>query len=174
MHDVSVDMDMTDTTFLAPGLFHPDPATSISTRIPTPIHSTFSPFARSDKIQSLSHGHGSLGYGEADFADDEGIVDRFRRNRRLPSPISEGETSPSVIVEGMGEMQVDVERHDGSPETPRKGHTRSKHSLRPWTGPGGDPGEGGMMKRSFTMGYRSDCEKCRLKVPGHFSHIITG
>lgn len=27
-------------------------------------------------------------------------------------------------------------------------------------------------KISFTMGYRADCEKCRLKVPGHYSHIV--
>lgn len=27
-------------------------------------------------------------------------------------------------------------------------------------------------KTSFTMGYRADCEKCRLKVPGHYSHIV--
>lgn len=27
-------------------------------------------------------------------------------------------------------------------------------------------------KMGFSMGYRADCEKCRLKVPGHYSHII--
>ncbi|KAL1922847.1 uncharacterized protein VTP21DRAFT_9223 [Calcarisporiella thermophila] len=26
--------------------------------------------------------------------------------------------------------------------------------------------------RIFLMGYRGDCEKCRLRVPGHYSHII--
>ncbi|RIA84845.1 hypothetical protein C1645_783291 [Glomus cerebriforme] len=25
----------------------------------------------------------------------------------------------------------------------------------------------------YTMGRRSDCEKCRLRVPGHFSHVIS-
>ena len=29
-------------------------------------------------------------------------------------------------------------------------------------------------KVSFSMGYRSDCDKCRNKVPGHYSHIIRG
>lgn len=27
-------------------------------------------------------------------------------------------------------------------------------------------------KTTFFMGYRADCEKCRQKVPGHYSHII--
>ena len=47
----------------------------------------------------------------------------------------------------------------------KKGHTRSRHTLSSWTC---KPG----MKRSFSIGYRSDCEKCRLKVPGHFNHIV--
>lgn len=56
--------------------------------------------------------------------------------------------------------------------TPKKGHTRSKHSLRNWGGFGSEiPGVS--IRRGFSMGYRSDCEKCRLRVPGHFSHVIT-
>ena len=27
-------------------------------------------------------------------------------------------------------------------------------------------------KRRFSMGYRDDCEKCRMRVPGHFSHFL--
>ncbi|KAK5662320.1 hypothetical protein OQA88_8226 [Cercophora sp. LCS_1] len=59
---------------------------------------------------------------------------------------------------------MDVE----SPATPspKKGHTRSRHTLNSWTAL--QPG----MKRSFSIGYRADCEKCRMKVPGHFNHII--
>lgn len=59
---------------------------------------------------------------------------------------------------------MDVES-PGTP-SPRKGHTRSKHTLNSWTAL--QPG----MKRSFSIGYRADCEKCRMKVPGHFNHII--
>ncbi|KAK0644198.1 hypothetical protein B0T16DRAFT_417310 [Cercophora newfieldiana] len=59
---------------------------------------------------------------------------------------------------------MDVE----SPATPspRRGHVRSKHTVNSWTAL--QPG----MKRSFSIGYRADCEKCRMKVPGHFNHII--
>ncbi|KAL2127184.1 hypothetical protein VTI74DRAFT_11193 [Chaetomium olivicolor] len=63
-----------------------------------------------------------------------------------------------------GGNAMDVE----SPATPslKKGHTRSKHTLNTWTAL--QPG----MKRSFSIGYRADCDKCRNKVPGHFNHII--
>ncbi|KAH6562124.1 hypothetical protein BASA61_000608 [Batrachochytrium salamandrivorans] len=27
-------------------------------------------------------------------------------------------------------------------------------------------------KRSFSMGFRRDCDKCQLGVPGHYSHLI--
>ncbi|KAG0650005.1 hypothetical protein D0Z07_3737 [Hyphodiscus hymeniophilus] len=168
MSDVGVysdDMEMADSFHLSPGPFHTDPSTSISGRIPTPIHSSFAPYIRAEKA-TLHH--------EADFADDEARVDRFRRGRRLPSPISEGDTSPSIIVEGLSEMQMEYEGTTQELEktTPsRKGHTRSKHSLRSWTGVG-ELGASGT-KRTFSMGYRTDCEKCRNNVPGHFNHIIT-
>ena len=27
-------------------------------------------------------------------------------------------------------------------------------------------------KRGFSMGFRADCEKCRMRVPGHMNHFI--
>ena len=168
MSDVGLysdDMEMSDSFHLSPGPFHNDPSSSITGRIPTPIHSSFAPYIRAEKA-TIHH--------DPDFADDEARVDRFRRGRRLPSPISEGETSPSVIVEGLGEMQMEYEgtTQELDKNTPtKKGHTRSKHSLRSWTGMGELGGTG--TKRTFSMGYRHDCEKCRDKVPGHFNHIIT-
>lgn len=52
-----------------------------------------------------------------------------------------------------------------TPSPGRRGHVRSKHTVNSWTW---QPG----MKKSFSIGYRSECEKCRLKVPGHFNHIV--
>ncbi|KAK8097843.1 uncharacterized protein PG998_013329 [Apiospora kogelbergensis] len=56
-----------------------------------------------------------------------------------------------------------------APTTPsprsKFGHQRSKHTLNSWTI---QPG----MKKSFSIGYRADCDKCRQKIPGHFNHII--
>ena len=61
----------------------------------------------------------------------------------------------------------DSEGEAASPSPSRRGlgHMRSKHTINNWTW---QPG----MKKSFSIGYRADCEKCRLKVPGHFNHII--
>lgn len=63
------------------------------------------------------------------------------------------------------DADTDADADPNSPSPSRKGHMRSKHTVNSWTW---QPG----MKRSFSIGYRSDCEKCRLKVPGHFNHII--
>jgi hypothetical protein len=35
----------------------------------------------------------------------------------------------------------------------------------------GDP-NAAANKRGISMGYRPDCEKCRLKVPGHMNHFF--
>ncbi|KAK4145615.1 uncharacterized protein C8A04DRAFT_26613 [Dichotomopilus funicola] len=71
---------------------------------------------------------------------------------------------------GMAENQVGrgsaMELESPATPSPKKGHTRSKHTLNSWTGV--QPG----MTRSFSIGYRADCERCRNKVPGHFNHII--
>lgn len=227
MSDVSMfsdDSDMAmsaaaDTMHLSPGPFQSDSATTLSARIPTPIHSSFGPFIRP-------------GTGKAPAFRIEGLFtsdeqdSMMRRRRRLPSPISEGLPSPSVIVEGIEDMQMEVENyHDNdmpispltrppgfsqslsvsqsnasSPShsqlhsqdlnsdsdaldqdssmsltTPtKKGYPRTKHSLRNWTGLVPESNRSGTgPKKGFSMGYRSDCEKCRMKVPGHFSHIVT-
>ncbi|CAG7562110.1 unnamed protein product [Fusarium equiseti] len=123
-----------------------------------------------------------------------------QNERRLPSPICEdyntmacepitpvnmqfdasvygspGMEHPNVRVEpspphDVEHPMMDVEEHEGdhdpsTPSPPRRGHIRSRHTVNNWTW---QPG----MKKSFSIGFRSDCEKCRLKVPGHFNHII--
>lgn len=60
---------------------------------------------------------------------------------------------------------AEPEPEPANPSPGRRGHVRSKHTVNSWTW---QPG----MKKSFSIGYRSDCEKCRLKVPGHFNHIV--
>jgi hypothetical protein len=128
------------------------------------------------------------------------------QNRRLPSPISEGDdgtqspagpgmlnpSRPVVNVHGHSHPAVaslpqrsssamelsQLHQTDAAstanamdiepaiPPSPKKGHARSRHTINSWTA--AQPG----MKKSFSIGYRADCEKCRLKVPGHFNHII--
>ncbi|KAI4111970.1 MAG: hypothetical protein LQ338_008339 [Usnochroma carphineum] len=74
--------------------------------------------------------------------------DLFLR-RRLPSPISEDEA--------MGGM---LGRLDMGSQSPFK-------TNKMW-------GRGGFTKGKMTisMGYRTDCEKCKWKVPGHYNHFV--
>lgn len=96
----------------------------------------------------------------------------YRQRRRLPSPISEDESMlfqantipPSGMTEEMMfrlDMRLDnscssteqIQRAESPPaEEPASIQTRGKAKL--------------------SMGYRADCEKCRARVPGHYSHVI--
>ncbi|RFU24262.1 hypothetical protein B7463_g12074, partial [Scytalidium lignicola] len=200
-----------DTMHLSPGPYQNEAPTSISARIPTPIHSSFGPFVRPGTGKAPAFR--IEGLFRPDDDDSDGSM--MRRRRRLPSPISEGQPSPSVIVEGLEDMQMEVETDSDMPISPltrppgfaqslslslsltqyqstpqdlnpdpdssmalttptKKGHVRSKHTLRNWTGLVPEPNRDGTgPRKGFSMGYRSDCEKCRMKVPGHFSHIVT-
>ncbi|KAI0454139.1 hypothetical protein F5B21DRAFT_504629 [Xylaria acuta] len=77
--------------------------------------------------------------------------------------------SPQPADADAAMMDTDGGSPASAPATPsprgKYGHTRSKHTLNNWTV---QPG----MKKSLSIGYRADCEKCRMKIPGHFNHII--
>ncbi|WYZ35921.1 hypothetical protein EsH8_X_000568 [Colletotrichum jinshuiense] len=232
------DMDMMDTMSPPPvpqQHIHSDLPSSMNGRMPTPIQPNFASQVRGGAWggpgPAVSHRNGvvNMGHMHAGFGSDESRIPRTMegtddwhavQNRRLPSPISEGEDSishagsgslspPGMVLDNgfpsqltmrlqqssldghahhdMGMM--DVEDHSAhmmsdepvttiidagpmettsAPATPspaRKGHIRSRHTINNWTW---QPG----MKKSLSIGYRADCEKCRLKVPGHFNHII--
>lgn len=161
-------------------------ASDATTRMPTPIQPSFSSQVRggssNDQRMPRSMEH------QADWQT-------VQNNRRLPSPISECDDSMNSQPMGLQPTVPDHCEHlanDSQPPSPhnmehpnammgverphpdpegdsaspnRKGHMRSKHTIDTWTW---QPG----MKRSFSIGYRADCEKCRLKVPGHFNHIV--
>ncbi|KAI0155211.1 hypothetical protein GGR57DRAFT_92196 [Xylariaceae sp. FL1272] len=75
-------------------------------------------------------------------------------------------TSPQPMESEMMDAEDGTTSAPATPSPRGKfGHSRSKHTLNNWTL---QPG----MKKSFSIGYRADCEKCRQKVPGHFNHII--
>jgi len=80
-----------------------------------------------------------------------------------------GSSATSTLAEDTANSVSGSQSMDTDPPTTpspaRKGHTRSRHTVNNWTL---HPG----MKKSFSIGYRADCEKCRNKVPGHFNHII--
>lgn len=191
-------------------------------RMPTPIQPSFAAQVRGQQgewagpgpaVTSLN-GVVNMGHHGTGFSDDQCVPrtmateadwHSLQNNRRLPSPISEGEdsvvcnqamNSPGMVLDNNFQNQLSTRLENSSlssphamehpnammdvesspkatetsedPTTPspgRRGHIRSRHTINNWTW---QPG----MKKSLSIGYRADCEKCRLKVPGHFNHII--
>jgi len=103
----------------------------------------------------------------------------FLRRHRLPSPISEDDAmiSPTSGAGGMlGRLNVCNNGAEGTSESRGWGVSSQQH----------DDGEGSIKPRGWwkskekgktsktvlSMGYRADCEKCRTRVPGHWSHFI--
>ncbi|KAF1978441.1 hypothetical protein BU23DRAFT_449878 [Bimuria novae-zelandiae CBS 107.79] len=157
-------------------------APGISHRIPTPIYPSF----------QNTGGMGGVGYPNSGFAGGMATSNGFlgipptpsngptmqtphRRQRsqdrtiRMPSPISEDEDIPDTptaqtqsqlsrlsVTTNYSSDRMDTEMPPPS-ATPTRGRKRS----------GALTGMG-----RFSMGYRDDCEKCQLRVPGHYSHFI--
>ncbi|KAF2663183.1 hypothetical protein BT63DRAFT_128675 [Microthyrium microscopicum] len=145
-----------------------------SGRIPTPIHPHF---PHSD---SYNHPHGLMSPSQpstsALFSGHSPIrlLPGHSPNRPMPSPIREdsmddattdfagSQLSRLSVNESMMDMDEGslIEPGPYSPtDTPRKGRARSGAMLSP-------------NKRLF-IGYMSDCEKCRMNVPGHSVHILS-
>lgn len=179
---------------LAPGHGNLD----ATTRMPTPIQPSFAAQVRGQQCEWAGNASvnpqsgGSNSQHVPRSMSSEADWQRIQNNRRLPSPISECDDVMSSQLSDSQEIpdhcthsvplshmehpnaMMELERPrtadvDGSespgPSPNRRGHMRSKHTINSWTW---QPG----MQRSFSIGYRADCEKCRLKVPGHFNHII--
>ncbi|KAK3638098.1 hypothetical protein LTR56_013309 [Elasticomyces elasticus] len=97
---------------------------------------------------------------------------------------------PSITVESARNLQYDgAEDHQGlmtpgglSPMTDENGVMLRKQRSRSGAQSNGSvspvrlPSErdmGGVgIKRGISLGYRADCEKCRMRVPGHMNHFV--
>ncbi|RKF72564.1 hypothetical protein GcM1_247051 [Golovinomyces cichoracearum] len=148
--------------------------------LPGPLYHDMSPVITGGRSKEIQHSSASLNLdneADKDFINSISKVNLFERNSRLHKSVIERDTSPSVIVTGLSDMQMDVEdirpsSHDFELTT-RNGHVKAKENTRPLDDQSCGSSESCQIKRSFSMGYRTNCDKCRLKVPGHFSHIIT-
>lgn len=150
---------------LNPQLFK-DPSNG---RIPTPLQPSFAPrysLPRND-VEDVDDLSSNVTLQELLKRQEES------RGRRLPSPISESgdpETPTALTSSQLSRlnmradevMDVDEDLLDGgiSPLTPVRKTGRSRS------------GAIAMEKKKYVMGYRDDCEKCRMRVPGHFSHFL--
>jgi hypothetical protein len=157
---------------LQPSLFNSDSANS-NGRIPTPIHPTFKRgsmsgmgYPMSGSVGGVDTSHQPLPAPPVWNGPRHDMEDE--RSRRMPSPISEDDDipdTPTALTQSQLSRlsfshastadQMDTESL-ALPPTPR-GRKRS----------GALTGMG-----RFSMGYRDDCEKCRQRVPGHYSHFL--
>ncbi|KAL8690284.1 MAG: hypothetical protein Q9218_004234 [Villophora microphyllina] len=133
-------------------LFYNPQAVNSGGRIPTPIYGHFNPV---DKRMDMDVSENKP------QTQQEIAHDLFLRRRRLPSPISEDEAMDDP--DGMGGMLGRLDM-GSKPETSVPFKTNRMWGATPAT-----PSKG---KMTISMGYRADCEKCRLKVPGHYNHFV--
>ncbi|KAL3434690.1 hypothetical protein BDV09DRAFT_86037 [Aspergillus tetrazonus] len=74
-------------------------------------------------------------------------------------PISKGPTpeSPPEVIDTIHCLRSKAPNHETSVSTETPSSVRS---IKP------------AKKLVFSMGYRADCDRCRNRVPGHYSHIL--
>lgn len=154
------------------------------TRIATPIYSHFNHADSSAPVRSSATT--STTFFSQDLSSTSHSL--FHRRRALPSPISEDESmnSPTTMTGSML-RRLNMNHHTSSHPN---NHTpvTTPDSPMPKTLVGdammatGEPSireqrrgaivGGPQGKAILSMGFRSDCEKCRQKVPGHWSHVL--
>ncbi|RAH68993.1 uncharacterized protein BO66DRAFT_429636 [Aspergillus aculeatinus CBS 121060] len=127
-----------------------------------------------DSTENMEHRNGA--YRTRRDALDDLYNDRntaWWRDQHLPSPVSDGDAM--AISSKDSASDADMAYTMSRPASPSSGQMSGMYkSMRdsnpsPGTITGGETSP---KKLTFSMGYRSDCEKCRRKVPGHYSHII--
>lgn len=165
---------------------------SIEGRVPTPIHSAFNV----PGITRPSNESVNMDIAEDSFASARHSMAppprRFAiREHPMPSPIRESMLSPrdamlsptqsgcmetsmvaatqmSRLSMSAGEnMDVEEERTENLSRAPANVFTLGSPNR-------GRKRSGALLaeKKRFAIGYRDDCEKCRNRVPGHFSHFL--
>ncbi|CAI6340495.1 unnamed protein product [Periconia digitata] len=189
------------TTNFRPAKLNPDlfgresPANSQNSstgRLPTPIYPTF---ANSGAMNGLGYPSSGMAGGMNSSNGYLGIPTPLNpplmqppprkmgaqyaaaeqdRSRRMPSPISEDEDIPDTPT---AFAQSQMSRLSVTSSACAPDHMMDTDSSRayPPTSPSirGRKRSGALTGSGrFSMGYREDCERCRLRVPGHYSHFL--
>ncbi|CAL5868509.1 uncharacterized protein PFLUO_LOCUS2735 [Penicillium psychrofluorescens] len=162
--------------------------TSNSSVLPSPISHNLvhQSLNLSESATAPSHGYFPTPKSYPDDPDPENSMEGVAFDQplkialRLPSPISEDEDASSMAGR---RTPSDVEMTYDSTSTPLP---FAESGGRPWTDSlvmpqagrlsasiSPTPSELPRKKPMLVMGYRADCDKCRRRVPGHYSHIKT-
>jgi len=95
---------------------------------------------------------------------------------RLPSPIDEDEPHTPTAAAGsqmslltVNDMEIDVSPPVPPPPPPKSTDVFAVRRQRQRSGAFTSTPDAA---RKFSMGFRIDCEKCRMRVPGHMNHFL--
>ncbi|KAF1921257.1 hypothetical protein BDU57DRAFT_509983 [Ampelomyces quisqualis] len=158
-------------------------AVNTNGRIPTPIHPTFKRSGMNGLGFPTSGAAGGLHTSNHNVGVPSMQAPTSRRtahqtfnddcSRRLPSPISEDEDIPDTPT-ALTQSQLSRLSFSQANPADRMDMETSPSSLAlPPTTPRGRKRSGALTGMGrFSMGYREDCEKCRQRVPGHYSHFL--
>lgn len=144
----------------------PDPSAG---RLPTPIRPTF----RRSGMSGMCYTASNSAANNPPPAWNH--TSRQHQQDRMPSPISEDEDNfpdtPTAFTQSQLSRLSFSHAEQMDVESP--GETPGELRLPPTT-PRGRKRSGALTAAPgrFAMGYRDDCEKCRLRVPGHYSHFL--
>jgi hypothetical protein len=164
---------------LQPSLFNAD-AGNNNGRIPTPIHPTFKRGGMNGLGYPMSGSAGGMAMNSSHMLSTQAPSPTWKgprqdidddRIRRMPSPISEDEDIPDTPT---AFTQSQLSRLSFShASTADQMDSESSSTLAPPPTPRGRKRSGALTGVGrFSMGYREDCEKCRQRVPGHYSHFL--
>jgi hypothetical protein len=162
-------------------LFGADPVNP-NGRIPTPIHPTFKRgglngmgFPTSGSAGGINTSNGGLSVPsmQAPTSRKNNRQEMEEdRSRRMPSPISEDEDIPDTPTEFTQSQLSRLSFSQANPADDMDTETAATTLALPPT-PRGRKRSGALTGMGrFSMGYREDCEKCRQRVPGHYSHFL--
>ncbi|KAL9112985.1 MAG: hypothetical protein Q9227_002850 [Pyrenula ochraceoflavens] len=156
-------------SMLAP--IRPPPQSSDNTgRIPTPIYGHFNTNTLPHRPTTSYPSNPSLLPAAIPREPD------WTRRGRLPSPVyDEDEPMSPAMGEAMDTLKLSTPTTPMHPLSNRGQDTLfDRPRRRSRTGAisaGGDGSSSSRTSRLF-VGFKADCEKCQMRVPGHYSHII--
>ncbi|KAL2858707.1 hypothetical protein BJX68DRAFT_227073 [Aspergillus pseudodeflectus] len=191
--DASMDIDTCeDIEDMDQDKFSPSPIAGFDNGISQSLHNPYDVTCQppsAGNIPPLPGARDSLSRTKCLFQSDDSLCpsELLRgttwRSPRLPSPVSDngdirgkdatGDTemaddtpsqhSPPVMNSAAAEAEAaDMRKRLSSLDLPDQGNVEPTSSVK------------STKKLAFSMGYRADCDKCRRRVPGHYSHIIRG
>ncbi|KAJ5975319.1 hypothetical protein N7481_009026 [Penicillium waksmanii] len=147
-------LDINASALTAPGFGHDDfePTPALTPAVDTPMDmEDITPFNKEPPIIRLPSPVSDTDMAMCDTMSDTELVYPGTYPTRVPTPgLDYGNMSPHPVA-----------AHPMSRSTSNQSATRTP-----------TPCPIPHRRSALVMGYRADCDKCRCKVPGHYSHII--